>query len=135
MLVAEWSSKLPLLVQVEGTLEDRTVSFTDDIENSIGVLRTKATELDAESKNPMLFDGKTEMVEALSLLAKLSDSFQQLKADSTRFAEYQDILKVPITKYEEVEDLEINLRLKRNLWQVRLAAPAHSRAHRLPTAA
>ena len=42
---------------------------------------------------------------------------QALKADSTRFMEYQKVLKVPVTRYEEVESLEANMKLKKNLWQ------------------
>lgn len=92
--------------------------------------------MDAEANDPILFDGETEMVDALSLLAKVDESFQQLKADSLRFADYQEILKVPVTRYEEVEDLEIGLRLKKNLWQglhdwgeqaspIRMSTPTH----------
>ena len=106
-----------LVAQVESTLEDKTNQFTEDIETSIGELRTKTTELSAEAKDPILFDGTTEMVEALSKLEALDQAFQVIKADSTRMAEYQEILKVQVTRYDEVEDLEIDMRLKKNLWQ------------------
>jgi len=106
-----------LVAQVESGQEEKTTGFTEDIETGIAQLRTKADELYAESEDKSLFTADTEMIDALALLEKLDTSFQALKADSTRFAEYQEVLKVPVTRYEEVENLEGNLRLKKNMWQ------------------
>ncbi len=106
-----------LVAQCESQQEERTNNFTTDIENSIETLRTKATELRAESEDKMLFDGETPMEEALEKLGGLEETFAVIKQDSERYEKYQEILKVPVTRYEEVETLEVNLRLKKNMWQ------------------
>lgn len=87
-----------LVAQVEASQEERTNQFTDDIETSIASLRTASDELRAESEDKMLFDGNTDMIEALGKLDYLDSSFQALKADSERFAHFQEILKVPVTR-------------------------------------
>ena len=106
-----------LVAQCESSQEEKTNNFTGSIESSIETLRNKASELRTESEDKRLFDGETEMSEALELLESLTATFDALKADSIRFEQYQEILKVPVTKYDDVETLEINLRLKRNMWQ------------------
>jgi len=116
MLDSQLTSLSHLVAQVESGQEERSGHFIDSIETSIDLLRTRATELFAESEDPRLFDGKTELGEALELVALIDEKFAELKADSTSFAEYQEVLKVVVTRYDEVEDLEANLRLKRNLW-------------------
>ena len=106
-----------LVAQNQEKQEERTNAFTADIDAKIEALRTKATDLRQESENPILFDGKTEMSEALELLAQLQEKFDAIKADSVKFEEYQEVLKVPVTRYDEVETLEVNMRLKTNMWQ------------------
>ena len=88
-----------LVAQVEAAQEERTNQFTEDIETSIASLRTASDELRAESEDKMLFDGKTDMIEALGKLDYLDSAFQTLKADSERYAYYQEILKVPVTRW------------------------------------
>ena len=53
-----------LIAQVESSQEERTTQFTEDIETSIAQLRTKSTELFAESEDKSLFDGATEVSRA-----------------------------------------------------------------------
>ncbi|KAL3909338.1 MAG: hypothetical protein SGPRY_009465, partial [Prymnesium sp.] len=108
MMESMLSNLSALVQQVDSTLEERTTAFCDDIETSIVSLRTQATELDAEANDPILFDGETEMVDALSLLAKVDESFQQLKADSLRFADYQEILKVPVEQWSSAPFESLN---------------------------
>ena len=106
-----------LVAQVESQQEEKTNAFTEKIETSIEELRTNASELRQQSEDKSLYDGNTEMIDALAFLERLDAAFQELKADSSRFSEYQEVLKVPVTRYDEVEELEGNLRLKKNMWQ------------------
>ena len=59
------------MAQSQEKQEERTNNFTTDIDAKIEALRTKASELRQESENPILFDGKTEMKEALELIGAL----------------------------------------------------------------
>ena len=65
-----------LVAQVESQQEERTTGFTEEIETGIAQLRTKADELMAESEDASLFDGNTDMADALSLLGSLDEPFQ-----------------------------------------------------------
>ena len=65
-----------LVAQVESQQEERTTGFTEEIETGIAQLRTKADELMAESEDASLFDGNTDMADALSLLGSLDERFQ-----------------------------------------------------------
>ena len=106
-----------LVAQSQEKQEERTNNFTTDIDAKIEALRTKASELRQESENPILFDGKTEMNDALELIGTLMETFDAIKADSIMYEQYQEILKVPVTRYDEVETVEVNMRLKKNMWQ------------------
>ena len=78
-----------LVAQVESQQEERTTGFTEEIETNIAQLRTKADELLAESEDASLFDGNTEMTDALALLGTLDERFQKLKHDSEEYTHYQ----------------------------------------------
>ena len=65
MMESSIGSVSHLVAQCESQQEERTSNFTTDIEKSIETLRSKATELRADSENKMLFDGATEMPTAL----------------------------------------------------------------------
>ena len=101
---------------VESAQEEKTVQFTDDIDKGISHLRTRADELLASAEDPRLFDGGTDVAEAMDVLHRLTATLDELVADSKRFGEYQEILKVPVTRYDEVDAVVSNLRLKRSLW-------------------
>ena len=89
------SGQVSHLVAQEGEKqEERTSNFTTDIDAQIESLRTKASELRQESDNPILFDGDTDMGEALALLATMQETFDEIKADSVKYESYQEILKV-----------------------------------------
>lgn len=111
-----------LVAQVEAAQEERTNQFTEDIETSIASLRTASDELRAESEDKMLFDGGTDMIEALGKLDYLDSSFQALKTDSERYAYYQEILKVPVTRCASLQQHVLTCPCARDKH-----APAHAR--------
>jgi dynein heavy chain len=101
---------------VESAQEEKTAQFTDDIDKGISNLRTRADELLANAEDPRLFDGETEVSEAMEVLSSLSATLDELATDSKRFTDFQEILRVPVTRYDEVEAVASNLSLKRSLW-------------------
>ena len=50
------------------------------------------------------------------MLEEFCRQFTELKDNSARFESYQEVLKVPVTN-DDVETLEVNLKLKRSMWQ------------------
>ena len=116
MLGSQLTALSALVDDVAAGQEERTAHFAESIEASIGALRTRATEVLASSKDSRLTDGDTELADAIDLVAGLDEQLHEVKAESVRLAEYQEVLKRPVTRYDEVEDLEAAMRLKRNLW-------------------
>ena len=95
-----------LVAQKESEQEEKTNNFTGSIESSIEALRNSASELRTECEDKMLFDGTTPLPDALEKLASLEEAFTVIKDDAARFEQYQEILKVMVTKYDDVETLE-----------------------------
>ena len=62
MMDSMLSTLSALVSQQESTLEERTTDFAEDIKTAISELRTKTTELRAETEKPILCDGETGMV-------------------------------------------------------------------------
>jgi dynein heavy chain len=106
-----------IVAECEAGQEEKTNNFVGSIDTSIEKLRNQASELRTECEDKRVYDGHTPMDEALAILDGWWASFTELKESSARFESYQEVLKVPVTKYDDVETLEVNLKLKRNMWQ------------------
>ena len=106
-----------IVAECEAGQEEKTNNFVGSIDTSIEKLRNRASELRTECEDKRVYDGHTPMDEALAMLDVWWASFTELKESSARFESYQEVLKVPVTKYDDVETLEVNLKLKRNMWQ------------------
>ena len=67
-------------------------------------------------QNPMILDPKSNQVKVKNTLEKLNLQMEELSKTSFTYKSYQKNFKVEVTKYEELEEVHAELKMKQQLW-------------------
>ena len=102
---------------VEDSAEDNTLRFSKELDDNIPKLRSHISEVRARLDHAMVHSPDSDMDEVLAYLAKISDEVDGLNDTAERYRRYQEILRVNVASYEDLEDVQADLRLKRRLWE------------------
>ncbi|XP_070535810.1 dynein axonemal heavy chain 6-like isoform X2 [Ptychodera flava] len=90
--------------------------FCNTLDKDIAELNKDVKEIKQESQNPMILDANADREKIMSVLAKLQDKMERIQKTAFTYKSYQKNFKVEITKYEELEEVHAELKLKQLLW-------------------
>ena len=67
-------------------------------------------------QNPMILDSSADKENVLRILSKLQARMEELQQRAFLYKSYQKNFKVEVTKYEELEEVHAEMKLKQLLW-------------------
>ena len=67
-------------------------------------------------QNPMILDSTADKENVLRMLSKLQTRMEELQKRAFTFKSYQKNFKVEVTKYDELEEVHAEMKLKQLLW-------------------
>jgi len=119
----EYQELVPVFDEVK-----RCLAFADDhkanllpkfsllLEKSISQLHSRVIEVVLLSSNPLLSDLNTKTEDAAHILNDLSLKSEEVEQISQQYNHYQKIIGLPITPFDDVDQLVDNVYLKNLLW-------------------
>jgi dynein heavy chain len=113
-----------LTVQVNNG-KDRAESdvnhFSKALEEDIPELSARCEQQSRVLKEPLFGDstkmGKEERQEVLAKLTELEENVKTAGADAERFNRYQDVLRMEVTPFEDIDELKQDFKLRADLWR------------------
>ena len=104
---------------IDRALADRDADvdrFCTHLDKDIAELGKELKEVKAESQNPMILDAKADQQQVEKALKKMHNQMEELQQRAYLYKSYQKNFKVEVTKYDELEEVYAELRLKQLLW-------------------
>lgn len=90
--------------------------FCTHLDRDISELTKEVKEVKQESQNPMILDASADQVSIRRTLQKMHDRMEELQKRAFLYKSYQKNFKVEVTKYDELEEVHAELKLKQLLW-------------------
>ncbi|XP_077994098.1 dynein axonemal heavy chain 6-like [Glandiceps talaboti] len=90
--------------------------FCNSLDKDIAELNKDVKEIKQESQNPMILDGNADRDKIMTVLSRLQERMSKIQRTAFTYKSYQKNFKVEITKYEELEEVHAELKLKQLLW-------------------
>nr|XP_006813236.1 PREDICTED: dynein heavy chain 6, axonemal [Saccoglossus kowalevskii] len=90
--------------------------FCNTLDKDILELNKDVKEIKQESQNPMILDANADRDKIVTILNKLQEKMSKLQKTAFTYKSYQKNFKVEITKYDELEEVHAELKLKQLLW-------------------
>ena len=90
--------------------------FCTHLDRDIAELTKEVKEVKQESQNPMILDANADQVAVRRTLQKMQDRMEDFQKRAFLYKSYQKNFKVEVTKYEELEEVHAELKLKQLLW-------------------
>jgi dynein heavy chain, axonemal len=101
----------------EASQAEESSKFAQLVDKLVKQLRTDLKSLRADLDHPQVAAADSEPSVVDAYMATNEARFKELKATATRYAKWQEMLAQPIAEYEALEDIQVDLTLKRNLWR------------------
>lgn len=93
--------------------------FTKNLDESIAKLHSDCESVLEISKDPKLSDPKTTIKEAANILVVLIARTDQLRDLSKNFNDYQSVMNLQKTKFDDINELVKDVKLKQLLWETK----------------
>ncbi|KAK1792527.1 hypothetical protein P4O66_012465 [Electrophorus voltai] len=90
--------------------------FGQHLQRDISELNKEVMKVKQQAENRELLDIDADRAKVRMLLADIQISIDELQAQAFRFKSYQKNFKVEVTKYESLEELSAEVKLKHLLW-------------------
>ena len=90
--------------------------FCSHLDKDIAELSKEVKEVKQESQNPMILDASADQVTVRRTLQKMHERMEELQKRAFLYKSYQKNFKVEVTKYDELEEVHAELKLKQLLW-------------------
>ena len=90
--------------------------FCSHLDKDIADLAKEVKEIKQEVQNPMILDANADKLIVKKKLDQLQMTMEELQKRAFQYKAYQKNFKVEVTKYEELEEVHSELRLKQLLW-------------------
>ena len=90
--------------------------FCSHLDKDIAELSKEVKEVKQESQNPMILDAGADQVTVRRTLQKMHERMEELQKRAFLYKSYQKNFKVEVTKYDELEEVHAELKLKQLLW-------------------
>ncbi|XP_035385934.1 dynein heavy chain 6, axonemal [Electrophorus electricus] len=90
--------------------------FGQHLQRDISELNKEVMRVKQQAENRELLDIDADRAKVRMLLADIQISIDELQAQAFRFKSYQKNFKVEVTKYESLEELSAEVKLKHLLW-------------------
>jgi len=123
----EYQSLLPVFDSIKRALsfagEQRQTlmpKFTSQLEKLISQLHSTVLDVAQYSLDKRLADPKTKVVDARDFLSGVSSRIEEVRQLSSDFHRYQKSMNIPVTRFEDVEELTKEVTLKNLLWDTKL---------------
>jgi hypothetical protein len=98
-----------MITQVESSQNDNQEFFKKQLNDEIPKLNVEIDKLAIEADNDDFLSNKTSMYDNLRVLDDLEGRFKELEATSVKYNQYQEVLEVPGTQFENMETLREQL--------------------------
>lgn len=122
----EYQSLLPVFENIKRSLSLAAETkhtlmpkFTQQLEKHIAQLHSDVLDVAQFSLDQRLGDPNTTIQEAKNYLKELLEKLSHVKGDADNFHKYQKVMNIPITRFEDVEDLVKDVTLKSLLWETK----------------
>uniref|UniRef100_A0A1I8GGQ9 DHC_N2 domain-containing protein n=1 Tax=Macrostomum lignano TaxID=282301 RepID=A0A1I8GGQ9_9PLAT len=90
--------------------------FVSCMERDIAEINKEVREVKQEAQNPMILDVTSEKDKVMKEVAKLLTRMEELRKRAYQYKAYQKNFKVEQTKFDELEEVLAELKLKEMLW-------------------
>ncbi|KAA0150075.1 hypothetical protein FNF29_05515 [Cafeteria roenbergensis] len=101
----------------EAAQAEDTAKFSATVEKLVKKLRADFSALRAELDHGKVASADSDPEEVDRFMAAKEDDFKSLVALSDTYQKWQTLLSQPVAEYDVIEDLQVDLTLKRNLWR------------------
>eukprot|EP00727_Mastigamoeba_balamuthi_P003136 m51a1_g1282 putative dynein heavy chain axonemal (4140) ;mRNA; f:131088-144324 len=96
--------------------DSKVDKFIQELDKNISKLKTSILEVRYHAQHTMISSLDSTPDEVIEYINKQMSRIEKLQQQAQSYSKYQEIFKVPITKYEELEETAEDLNLKRLLW-------------------
>lgn len=100
----------------DASREDNIKKFSNELQNQVERIGREVSELMLEAQNEMFLSKDTDRERAISKIEDIESKVQAQRSEAERIRKFQQLFRVPESKFEELEELEQEIWLKRNLW-------------------
>ncbi len=90
--------------------------FCTHLDKDIQVLNKEVKEVKRESQNPIILDINADHDAIRQTLDRMQERMDEFQKKAFLYKSYQKNFKVEVTKYEELEEVHAELKLKQLLW-------------------
>ncbi|XP_062864847.1 dynein axonemal heavy chain 6 isoform X2 [Trichomycterus rosablanca] len=90
--------------------------FCQHVQSDIAELNKEVTSVKQQAENRLILDIDTDPAKVRTVLNEIQNSIDKMQAQAFRFKSYQKNFKVEVTKYECLEELSAEVKLKHLLW-------------------
>nr|XP_057922299.1 dynein axonemal heavy chain 6 isoform X3 [Doryrhamphus excisus] len=90
--------------------------FSQALQKDIKDLNQKVKKIKEKSQDPQILDINADSTQVRVLLEELQISIDELQAQASAYTSYQKQFKLEVTKFDDLDDLKAEFRLKRLLW-------------------
>ncbi|XP_078146083.1 dynein axonemal heavy chain 6 [Centroberyx gerrardi] len=90
--------------------------FCTLLQNDIKELNSEVTRVKLKAQDHQILDINADSSKVRLLLEEIQISLDELQAQALTYTSYQKNFKVEVTKFEALEDLSVDVRLKQLLW-------------------
>lgn len=117
MLTQSLSALRTSMSLCEQSADDNAAKFSKQLEDSIPTVRAEIEAAKANLQNSIVSSTQAEIDDVLSFLYKAQDETDRLIQVTAKNMRYQEILKVEVQFYDELEELKADLSMKKLLWE------------------
>lgn len=101
----------------EDTMAENTIKFAKELEEQIPRVQSKVGNLRTVLSNVMVFDPDAKSSSVIEYLEDAEKQFTSIQAQREKFTHYQKTLGVPISTYDELDEVKQDLTVKLKLWR------------------
>ncbi|PRP88057.1 dynein heavy chain 6, axonemal-like [Planoprotostelium fungivorum] len=101
----------------ESNKDDKMNKFVIQLEQSIEKLRSGILQVRTQAQHPMVSNPASDIYDVQEYLNALFAKIEEWKALAEKYAKYQDMFKVELAQFDDLEETWRDLDLKRTLWQ------------------
>ncbi|XP_054635035.1 dynein axonemal heavy chain 6 isoform X2 [Dunckerocampus dactyliophorus] len=90
--------------------------FSLALQKDIKELNQKVKKIKEKSQDPQILDINADFTQVRVLLEEIQISIDELQAQASAYTSYQKQFKLEVTKFDDLDDLKAEFRLKKLLW-------------------
>ncbi|XP_017317258.1 dynein axonemal heavy chain 6 isoform X2 [Ictalurus punctatus] len=99
-----------------GKRDANMAQFCQHMQQDIKELNSEVTRIKRQAENSLLLDIDADRDQVRTLLGETQNSIDELQEQAFRYKSYQKNFKVEVTKYDSLEELSADVKLKHLLW-------------------